>query len=347
MQARSAPPLFRYRDGVWPNVAALCATLLGYPASIALLIAHGWAPKAAGFVLLCLALTWSAYFIHEFAHQTVFRTADANRRWGTLMTWINGSCYASFDALRRKHMRHHVERADVVSFDLQGFLRGLPAPLRRLVLALEWLYVPAVEFIMRGYVISQPFISQPIMAPGQGKARLRMLAILALRTAGFALLGWVSLPALLLYALAYLVFVTVLRFADCFQHTYEAYPTSDDTPLPLEMRKDKAYEQQNTYSNVVGLENPLLNMVWLNFGYHNAHHDKPAVPWHRLPALHRTLYAGGCAQVIPMRQLLKSFHANRVRRVLAPDYGTVLGPGEAGRADAFLGAVGVSFLTAV
>jgi hypothetical protein len=50
---------------------------------------------------------------------------------------------------------------------------------------------------------------------------------------------------------------------------------------------------------------------------------------------------------VPVRLLVKSFHINRVKRVLAKDYGAVLPPDQAGRADGFLGAVGVSFLTAV
>ena len=341
MRTRYLTRYFRYPDGVWPNVAALAVVLLGYPGAIVLLVQPGWPARLAGCALLALALVWSAYFIHEFAHGAIFRTAAANRRWGVAMTWLNGSCYASFDGLRRKHMRHHVERADVVTFDVQGFLRAAPRWLRGGVLALEWLYVPAVEFVMRGFVLALPFMR------GDRRGQARVLAILLARTAAFALLAWYAPIALALYAVAYLVFITVLRFADCFQHTYEAYPVLDDTPLPPDRRRDKAYEQQNTYTNIVGLENPVLNMLWLNFGYHNAHHDKPAIPWHRLPALHRTLYAEGDAQVVPVRALLRSFHMHRVRRVLSTDYGAVLGPDAPRRADGFVGAVGVSFLTAV
>ena len=119
--------LFRHADGVWPNTAAMAFTVLGWPLGIALLGQAHWAFNALGVLLVALTLTWSAYFIHEFAHQAIFRTPQANQRWGVLMSWINGSCYASFDDLRRKHMRHHVERADVITFDVQAFLRALAA----------------------------------------------------------------------------------------------------------------------------------------------------------------------------------------------------------------------------
>ena len=333
---------FRYPDGVVPNSAAMAFTLLGYPLGIALLTQALWPLKAAGLLLVTLTLIWSAYFIHEYAHQAIFKTADANARWGTLMTWINGSCYAKFADLRRKHMRHHVERADVITFHVQHFLINGPAWFRRLVLALEWAYFPAVEFIMRSYVIALPFIR-----PTAEKSRMRIVVIFAVRATAFVALGWYSLSALALYALAYLLFVTVLRFADCFQHTYDAYPILDDTPIPNDKVRDRAYEQANTFSNVVGIDNKWLNLVWLNFGYHNAHHERPTMPWYRLPAFHRTLYDASNSQVIPMRLLLKSFHIHRVSRVLAVDYGAVLPPEAPGRADGFLGAVGVSFLTAV
>lgn len=331
---------FRYADGIVPNLLALGLTLAGWPLGILLMTQPAWLPVMAGFLLTSLTLIWSAYFIHEFAHYAIFRSADANRRWGTLMTWINGSCVAEFDELRKKHMRHHVERADVLTFDVQAFLKRSPATLRRSVLLLEWLYFPAVEFLMRGFVIARAWSKG-------GAKRRRVVLVLALRMAGFALLGWVSPLALLLYFAAYLLMITVLRFADCFQHTYEFHPVHDDTPLPPELIRDKAYEQANTYSNIVGLESYWLNLLWLNFGYHNAHHERPIVPWHQLPALHRQLYGDQYGQVVTVPELLRAFHRHRVRRVLSPDYGQVLPAGEARRADGFVGAVGVSFLTAV
>jgi fatty acid desaturase len=334
--------VFRYADGVWPNVAALSATVLGYPSGVWLLGQTHWALNLLGMLLVVQTLVWSAYFIHEFAHLAIFKSPATNERWGSFMSWINGSCYASFADLRRKHMRHHVERADVLTFDVQAFLKRLPAWQRNTVLALEWAYIPAVEFIMRGYVIALPFISEK-----KKSARARILGTAAVRLTAWALLAIWSLKAIALYALSYLIFVTLLRFADCFQHTYDAYPILDDAPIPQDKLRDRAYEQANTYSDVVQVDARWLNLIWLNFGFHNAHHERPIAPWHKLPALHRELYPEGNAQVITVRELLRSFHVHRVRRVLASDYGAVQAPGQPGRADGFVGAVGVSFLTAV
>ena len=260
-----------------------------------------------------------------------------------MLAWLgNGSCYARFEDLRRKHMRHHIERADVVTFDVRGFLLRAPAWFRGAVLALEWLYLPGGGVAHARFVVLRPF-----RTGGAAKERLRMLAIVAVRAAGFALLAWWSLKALVLYAIAYLAFITLLRFADCFQHTYDAYPILDDEPIPQDKVRDRAYEQANTYSDIVGLDRSWLNLLWLNFGYHNAHHERPTEPWYRLPAYHRSLYAADYAQVITVGELLRSFHRNRLRRILADDYGDVAAPGTLRRADHFLGAVGVSFLTAV
>ncbi|TSE27335.1 Fatty acid desaturase [Tepidimonas sediminis] len=341
MSGSTALPVWRYADGRWPNTLALALVLLGWPLGLWMLGQPGWLVNAAGVALTTLTLTWSAYFLHEFAHQTIFRDARDNERWGTLMTWIHGSCFAPFADLRRKHMRHHTERADVITFDARGFLRRHPW-VRRLTLALEWAYIPAVEFLMRGYVIALPFLDER-----RRSGRRRVLLVGAVRLAFWAAVAWWSLKAVALYALAYLLFIHLLRFADCFQHTYDAYPILDNEAIPQDKVRDRAYEQANTYSDIVGLDARWLNLLWLNFGFHNAHHDRPVEPWYRLPRLHRQLYGEDYPQVVTVRELLGAYHRHRVRRVLADDYGEVRPPGHPDRAAGFIGAVGVSFLTAV
>jgi fatty acid desaturase len=331
---------FRHPHGVAPNVAALAYTLGGYAGGVALLTAGHWLLNLLGILLTAHALVYAAYFIHEFAHQSIFRSAEANNRWGELMSWIAGSCYATFGALRRKHMRHHIDRADVVTFDYKAFLDRSPAWVKRAVVVLEWAYVPAVELIMHGYVVLLPFLK-----PERKAERGRVLAILALRVALFGLLAWYSLKAVLLYAVAYMIMLHALRFTDAFQHTYDAFAVLEGGDIPNDKVRDRDYEQNNTYSNVVSVAHPWLNLLLLNFPYHNAHHERPVEPWYALPKLHAQLFPGDYVQVLPMATLLKGYHRDRVARVVSDDYGTV-GEGP-GKADGFLGAVGVSFLTAV
>jgi len=113
--------IFRNAHGAWLNIAALAYTLAGWTLGVVLLAADSWYANVAGVLLTGHALVYSAYFVHELAHQSVFSSAAANHRWGVLMSWINGGCYAPFQALRRKHMRHHLERADVLTSTTRSF----------------------------------------------------------------------------------------------------------------------------------------------------------------------------------------------------------------------------------
>jgi fatty acid desaturase len=332
--------LFRHADGALPNALALTYTLAGYVGGLWLMASADWPGALIGTLWFAHAMIVAAYLFHEFAHGTIFMQPETNTRGGVLMTWLTGSCYARYDHLRRKHMRHHVDRADVISLDTKALLLSSPAWLRRAVLALEWAYVPAVELLMHAYVIVLPFLN-----PQRHADRGRVLTILLVRAAVFAALAAFAPRALLLYGVAYLIMITVLRFADAFQHTYDAFAILESDRVPADKLRDKAYEQSNTYSNLASLRWPWLNLLLLNFPFHNAHHEKPTAPWYRLPALHRELYGDTPAQAIPMARLLLPFHRHRVTRVLADDYGVV--DPRADHAAGFVGAVSVSFLTAV
>ncbi len=334
--------LFRSPRGVWPNLAALTYTLLAWAGGIALLVVDSTVANLVGVLLTGHGLVYSAYFVHEFAHQSIFKSGAANHYGGVLMSWINGSCYASFQALRRKHMRHHIDRADVLTFDYKKFLRACPVWFRAVVVAAEWLYIPAVELIMHAYVIVLPFVK-----PARHAERPRVLAIIAVRLAAFGALGWLAPKALLLYAIAYFIMLHVLRFTDAYQHTYDAYAVLEEGAIPDDKVRDRRYEQANTYTNLVSLAHPWLNVMLLNFSYHNAHHERPIVAWHELPALDAQLFPAKHVQIIPMRELLKGYHRDRVARILSDDYGTVDTARSSNKASGFLGAAGVSFLTAV
>jgi len=342
--------VFRRAGGALPNLLVIAYTACGWPFGLWLMTRPGYAWNALGVLLTAHTLIYSAYLIHDCAHHAIFKSPAANDRLGRAMTWLNGACLANYAGLKKKHLRHHADRLDVVTFDYRAVLAAAPAWTRRLVLLLEWAYIPAVELVMRGLVIAAPFA--PHVADGRDARairraqRLRVVAFALIRIAAFTALALVSFKSLLLYALAYMLFMNVLRFMDAFQHTYDVFVTRSLAAAPPDARRDLAYEYANTYSNLLAERYWWLNLLVLNFSYHNAHHVRPGEPWYRLPALHRSLYGERRdRQVITCAELWGSFHRNRVARVIAADYGTVADSGD--RAAGFLGAVGVSFLTAV
>jgi fatty acid desaturase len=330
--------MMRYEDGWWPNALALAYVLGAYLGGVGLIVADSFLANVTGVLLLAHALVIAAYLIHECIHNTLFTHNEHNARLGTTLSWLTGSCYSPYEVLRHKHFRHHIERADVVAFDYRPRFARHPRILR-VVLQLEWLYVPALEVCMHALATARPFRSQDRIA------QWRVLAILLVRVGLFAALAWYSPAALLRYALAYLLFLTVMRFMDAFQHTYDVFETLDQARGPDAARFDRVYEQRNTFSNLLSARHPWLNLLTLNFAYHNAHHAHPASPWYRLPALHRALYGNDDKQVLPFGTLVRMYHRYRVARVLNTD------PPDSGVAErrgaGFVGVDGVSFLVPI
>jgi fatty acid desaturase len=332
--------LWRHTDGALPNLLALSYVLTGYLCGFGLIMSSmPWA-NAVGVLLLAHAMVIGAYLIHECAHNTIFADNAHNARLGEALGWITGSCYADYEDVRHKHFRHHVDRADVVAFDYRERLGRYPA-LLCLMNVLEWLYVPAVEVMMHALVIVLPFVQ-----PNRRHRRVRVALILAVRAVLLAAIAWQSPRVLVLYPLAYMAFLTVMRFMDTHQHTYEIFETLDRKRGVEAQRFDTAYEERNTFSNLLSVKHPWLNLLVLNFCYHNAHHTRPTVPWYRLPALHRELYddeTADFAQALPFFNLLYAFHRYRVPRMLNADAGDVGVQEDRGRH--FVGVDGVSFMT--
>ena len=353
--------LFRDRTAAIANSLVLTWTLGGWLASFYLMGAHSALVDALGVVLCVHTMVLAAYLIHEAAHQTLFAVKGANFASGEIMNFVAGSSYASFERIRHLHIRHHMDRADVACFDFKAFMQRHPV-VRRLLELLEWAYVPATEVLMHLQVAVRP-----LFVKSQRRYLPRVVAMTVLRGSLLTLLGLWSVKALVLYFIAFALFLHVLNFFDAFHHTFDQYFIEADQPLPVAIR-DRHYEQANTYSNLISRRHAGLNLLTLNFGYHNAHHHRASVPWYRLPALHRDLYCEETKAVLPMSELVRTWHRNRVSRVSSDDYGGVAEvtavdeqgrPGLArhglarpgltrpGRADGFIGAHGVSFLTVI
>ena len=327
---------FRYPNSLIPNTLVFAYVLTGYGFGLAGMLADNWLINVLATLWLAHALVIAAYLVHECAHNTIFSDNRWNARLGAALLWLTGASYGRYEDIRHKHFRHHVDRADVVAFDFRRFLPQYPRLLRSIQL-LEWAYIPAVDLMMHALVIVLPF-----RLAVRHDRRAWVLAVLAIRIALFALLALLSIKALVLYALAYLLFLHAMRFMDVHQHTYEVWETLERPRASQDDRFDRDYEHRNTFSNPVSWRHPWLNLLTLNFGYHNAHHVRPTAPWYRLPALHRELFGTDTGQALAFRELLASYHRHRVARVLNgddPDSRVIGKP-------VFAGVVGVSFLTA-
>jgi fatty acid desaturase len=325
------------RKPLW-NWIAILYVFLGYVGGVGLLMPrNGWL-NGLGIIFLTHSLLYSAYLSHELMHGTIFKSRRWNASFGKAMLWLNGGCYNGFEALSLQHIAHHVDRVDVFTFDPVAALQKLPQPIRQILLILEWLYFPIMGFWSRWRSILSPWWN-----PQCRERRVTTALILAIRIAMFALLGLISLRALLLYSFAYIGMMTIMRWADCFQHTYEGFPPG--TKLP---KRDRLHEETNTFSTLFSRRYPWLNLLLLNFGYHSAHHAVMKCPWHSLPELDRELYPDSESQDNPVRYIslarqLSNYHRFRVTRFLQ-------GQGQAiddlGRPslETFYGAHDVSFL---
>lgn len=335
---KTATRLFRFDDALLPNLLAwsymMAAYLFGFAAIMA---ASPWL-NAAGVLLLAHGMVIAAYFIHECAHDSLFMDSAHNRRAGEILLWICGASYSDYEAIRHKHVRHHMDRADVVSFDFRVRLLSYPK-LLKLIQTLEWFYIPALEIMMHALVVVLPFYKD-----SRKHLRRRVVTVLALRLAFFAVLAAISWKVLLLYPLAYMLFLTVMRFMDVHQHTYDVHETLDKPRGDEVKQYDRAFESRNTYSNLISARYPWLNLLVLNFSFHNVHHDQQIQPWYRLPKLHAKLYGDDRTQVLMFSNLVRSYHRYRVARVLNADPTDLFVKHDGGKT--FVGVDGVSFLTA-
>ncbi len=301
--------LLREPEGLAWNGGALAWALGAWALGLAGLFHDSWWVRVPATLLLAHGMVVAAYLLHECAHQLVFRRARHNALLGELLSFVCGASYGRFDDIRHKHFRHHVDNDDVVWFDYEAFYARHPRVLA-ITRALEWCYVPAQEILMHGIMAFTSFV-----IPERRGQRRRNLAVLALRGGLFLLMLVVAPWAALLYLVAMLLMITVLRFMDSLQHDYP-YSTTLFERGRAPRRGDYAWEQEHTFSNPHSLRHGKLNWLTLNFGFHNAHHADMQLPWYRLPQKHRELYGDDPRYVIPLAAQLRIFHRQRVRRIV-------------------------------
>ena len=303
VESLKEPAGFRYNGG------ALLYAVGGYVLGWAGLFHGNPIVNLAATLLLAHAMTIAAYLIHECGHNLVFRRVRDNARLGRFLGWLCGASYGTYEDIRYKHFRHHVDNDDVVWFDYEKFFADHPRVLQ-MTRFLEWFYIPAHDLIMHFIMVFTSFI-----IPERRDQRRRNLAVIVVRGSIFAALLVYYPRVALLYAIAYLIMMTILRFMDSLQHDYPYSLTLFEFEKPPR-KGDFEWEQEHTFSNPHTLAADWPNWFTLNFGFHNAHHDDMNVPWYRLPQKHREMFGTDPAAVIPLGAQLRIFHKQRVRRIV-------------------------------
>ncbi len=90
------------------------------------------------------------------------------------MSWLCGAAYGTYEDMRYKHFRHHVDNDDVVWFDYDAFFERHPR-VTQVIRVLEWFYIPAHDLIMHAIMVFTSFI-----IPQRREQRLRNVTVIVL-----------------------------------------------------------------------------------------------------------------------------------------------------------------------
>ena len=237
----TATSIIKEPDGLRYYGGALLYVVCGYSCGLFGLFQTSWAVNLAATLLLAHAMAMAAYLIHECGHNLIFNRIDHNARLGRFLSWICGAAYGTYEDMRYKHFRHHVDNDDVVWFEYEEFFERHPGVLR-ITRLLEWFYIPAHDLIMHFIMVFTSFF-----IPERREQRARNIVVIVIRGGLFAALLLTFPRAAILYALAYMLMMHVLRFMDSLQHDYP-YTATLFEYVPSPHKGDFDWEQQHTFS---------------------------------------------------------------------------------------------------
>lgn len=296
------------------------AILMSFFVGLLLIVAGPWMVSAFGAILYSWSMVAAWYLVHDCSHRLVYVSRFSNQLLGEILSAMTGNLYFSFTYYCRDHNRHHIEKVDIVGVDIHDLLWKSNKYVKSFLLALEWAYIPAVYFYVKLHYIGEILL--------QASVAERSRCVLSLLFyAGFGLAFFTISPLILLWtALAVAVRIHVIRCIDAFQHSFEEL----DDDQPLQARGDNNFEQLHTYSFPVSTKIPWLNMLVLNFGFHNAHHALPSCPWYHLPRLDRAIsrfqvqysQETGIPAYLPIQAMFGPYHRHRVSRILTSGQGS-------------------------
>ncbi|KAL9647811.1 hypothetical protein ABK040_001328 [Willaertia magna] len=328
------------------NVMAMTYILGGFSFGLYLLLINEHQKHLFCYLLSSFlighTLALSGYMYHDLAHGSIFPQScfGLNEVFANLMLLLNGGCYFEFNELKSMHITHHVKKVDFEVLNTVKFLNSLPKPIEFLIVSAEYCYIPLFHFILRWRAITSAFWKK-----GRERHQIRVINVTFLRALLFSLLTYYAgYQALLSYFTGFCFNIQILRFTDCFSHTYDLYPV-DTKNIP---KHDKFYDMEKTFSSIASGNWEFLNLFFLNFTYHNAHHFKIDVPWCELKEFHYEQLSKEIREksALNLFDLLRQFHCKRLNRLYEsqgnPTYDTknkkIVG------IDKFIGVLDASFL---
>ncbi|CAF0824798.1 unnamed protein product [Adineta ricciae] len=291
------------------NVVIVTYMMGGYVAALYLIMCtNSLMTLIAATILLMHTMIVALTLTHECSHSCIAQSTWLNHVVGEITLVISGALYVPFTELQRQHNEHHAVQVGIDSYQVSHILSTWPRWLQILILPLEACYIPVLSFISwwRTLIV-------PLYVHKYQHLRKRIVIVFVLRHTFFYTMWCIRPTSLVCYFAAHVLFIDVMRVYDAYHHTFQIVSRGTLPP-----KHDFDYEQQTTYSTVFGrntLTRRMLDMIFLNYGYHNAHHRYPRVPWHRLQELDAIMYPKSNGHVIRLPAALKEYHRRRIDRI--------------------------------
>ncbi|KAI9879545.1 MAG: hypothetical protein M1830_008172 [Pleopsidium flavum] len=206
--------------------------------------------------------------IHEISHNLAFKSPTANRLIAVFANLPIGIPYSA--AFRPYHLTHHK------SLGVDGLDTDLPTSLEALFLDSVLGKAFFCTFQILFYAI------RPMLIYKLPITRIHLFNMAAQLAFDYLLIYYVGGRAL-----AYLILSSFLAGSlhPCAGHFIAEHYVFDKQSLPFRTEDKDSPALAAPVPETFSYYGP-LNLLTYNVGLHNEHHDFPAIPWTRLPALH-------------------------------------------------------------
>jgi fatty acid desaturase len=260
-----------------PSLVRLTLHMGAFAAAVSLVITIADRPLLALCASVGLAAIWASLFapFHECTHNTAFRTRQLN----TVGAWLTGIPFGMAPAFYRAiHFQHHRYTHDARRDpELLGVLQPRKWPTTRLA----WLSMISGMWFLRLKATALVGVCKGVFKPGKSilpwastvqSSRIIKETLVVAATWSAAAIA----AALWAHGAAWLLFSLLLS------HLFQAtWLTTEHTGLKHE---GTILERTRT------MHTSALVRWWLwNMNFHAEHHGWPAVPWFKLPELHRRI----------------------------------------------------------